>query len=326
MKRFILHIGSGKAGTSSLQYFLATNIETLQRKHCSYIELEDLSRAKKGETSSGNGARLARSFLPPAHPFFLPEKASMSAALASFLRATQCDILVSSEFFSMLPVESIRELTCLVATFNYEVHPVFYIRRQDHMALSAYIQGLKFQHSQVARPFTEEVRNISDRFNYFRTICAWDQMETVRMMNIRIYEQKSLIDGDIVADFLHAMGLGSIAEYKRRCIINRPLSPAAAIFLYQARKSGVSEAVVQRMLAMERNYAGQFSYTMLLPLKDRREILLEHKYDNNQILIKYFPSKVELFDCADLGDRTYEHAEAVAAITETVEYMINLCV
>lgn len=62
-REFILHIGLRKSGSSYLQTLLARNLARLRNHGVAYPELGEMERARRSETTSGNGHPLAVALL-----------------------------------------------------------------------------------------------------------------------------------------------------------------------------------------------------------------------------------------------------------------------
>jgi hypothetical protein len=144
-KEMIIHIGLGKCGSSSLQSFFTLNAERLSSLGIFYPELEvdSSEKARKGEATAGNGGRLACSLLDEKHFFYAKGKREKLENLKSMISSREEDkVLISSEMFSALNKAQALEFIETINAWGLETNIVCYIRRQDELAVSSYIQGL----------------------------------------------------------------------------------------------------------------------------------------------------------------------------------------
>ena len=144
MKELWVHAGLPKNGSSALQVFFAKNRKELAKEGIDYLELENLEDAENGQITSGNGVLLARSLLRQEHPLFFPEA---NAKIQQFLALVKSSAyekgLVSSEFFSNISIESLKELKNELDSVGVELKILFYVRRQDQFLVSSYMQEVK---------------------------------------------------------------------------------------------------------------------------------------------------------------------------------------
>ncbi len=290
-RQLILHIGLGKCGTSSLQAFLAINADKLNALDYYYPELESLAGARSGETTSGNGALLARSLLDEEHFFFLPGKRKLMDLLEAKVRfGSDKSVILSSELFSMLKGNQVSEFIQRLYAWDFHVNVVCYVRRQDHIALSAYIQGLIAGHSSVEKSFEEEVLRVSKRFCYSNLLAPWVQVVGDSRLVLRVFERSQLAKGDVISDFLSVIGLieeqHSFIQTKE---LNESLNSVSAYLLYLLRKQIIEKAVMQRFVATLKSldWGKERGNATLIGAECRRKILAFFDEDNRTVATKW---------------------------------------
>lgn len=144
MREVWIHAGMPKNGSSAIQVFLAKNSEKLKKENLDYIELSDISDAKDGQISSGNAALLARSLLNENHEAFYNDADDLQSKLFSYITNSQSEkILLSSEFFAVVPPNKIEKLKNDLLEKNTVLKFIYYVRRQDQFLMSSYMQRVK---------------------------------------------------------------------------------------------------------------------------------------------------------------------------------------
>ena len=143
MKTLYIHAGMPKCGSSALQVFFANNIKALSNEGVDYLNLEDLAGAKKGNITSGNGALLSRSLLGKGHEAYLDD-VSIYKGFVNEIKKSNCKkILVSSEFFAVVPFERLNEIKKELLILGVQTKFIYYVRRQDQFLMSSYMQRVK---------------------------------------------------------------------------------------------------------------------------------------------------------------------------------------
>ncbi|UQB43259.1 hypothetical protein JX580_05125 [Thiomicrospira microaerophila] len=144
MRELWIHAGMPKSGSSALQVFLAKNSEKLKAEDLDYIELSDINDAKNGQISSGNAALFARSLLNENHEAFYNDTDDLQSKLYLLISNSSSEkILLSSEFFAVVPPNKIEKLKNDLLKKNIVLKFIYYVRRQDQFLMSSYMQRVK---------------------------------------------------------------------------------------------------------------------------------------------------------------------------------------
>lgn len=214
----VLHIGTGKTGTTSIQTFL----------HANRRRLADLGFLYPRTPGKTRHARISLSVLPeesveraPAwhrqgytsHPDFREEvHSSLRAELAE--AGLPRAILSDEALFGAKPValERLRELTDDIAR---SLRLVLYLRRQDDHVASRYQQVVKVGET---RRLVERVQalNLRGFYDYRAKLDRWQKAIEPTTIVVRRFERESFVAGSLHQDFLDAAGVDARADELRQ--------------------------------------------------------------------------------------------------------------
>ncbi|QDL91136.1 hypothetical protein FDP22_04675 [Paroceanicella profunda] len=218
-RRLLLHMGAPKTGSSLLQAFFARNVAQLAARGITYPALEPLDRALSDEATSGNGALLARALMPPRHRVALSE-AERAAALERFdtaLAAATGDVLVSSEWFFVIPRPEQTMLAERALAHGLRLCPILYLRRQDDMIMSLYAQEVKKAGlTEDAETFCMRYAQKDRRLNYYTVLQGLTSRFPAEDCRVRIYERAQWVNGSLIDDFLSACAVDDLSGFDRR--------------------------------------------------------------------------------------------------------------
>lgn len=203
MKRqLILHTGAHKTGTTSLQTYLAEHEQELQENYKIYIpHLEREPQSAKIITNN-----------------IFPFKEKQNALLAEFRAHSNCNFLISNEGISSLKHCSSTFIDDFRTLFqNHEIRVIYYIRRIDDFFRSMYLQFIKddgrlnfFKNTSYEKfcemQFTPKEK-LEESFLYSQAIAYFEDLVGSENVTIRIYDNNSLINGNIIDDFLHVLNI-----------------------------------------------------------------------------------------------------------------------
>ena len=216
MKRAILHIGTEKTGSTSIQRFLHLNRRRLARGGWLYPETA-------GRPS--NNALVVHAKDAP-EPDLLPSglDATDPVALADwkvrfvvehceevlpFLRSGDATLVYSSEHMQsrLCDLEEIRRVARLLRALVDEVRVVVWLRRQDRFALSAH--GTAVKAGSAAEFDFAAINARGPYYDYRLLLDNWAGVFGDASMTVRVFERERLIGGDVVNDFRASTGVGA---------------------------------------------------------------------------------------------------------------------
>jgi hypothetical protein len=206
----VLHIGSGKTGTSSIQQMLNKGRERVAELGTLFPRSPGLGRHVQLGLFIRPDAELGKlinwhkqGYSSPAD-FREDFKARFLAEIDS---SGLTRVLLSDEALYGCSVDALRGLRAFTDEIARSIRVVVYLRRQDDHACSRYQQVVK----------TGEVRRLADRLeqvNYKKTYDYHARLETWRRLIepnefvVRPFESEGFVAGSLYQDFFEAAGLG----------------------------------------------------------------------------------------------------------------------
>lgn len=227
MTRFILHIGLEKTGTTSIQRFLSANRTLLLEQHgILYPDHPSLWR-------DDSHPMLPASLLSSTHCEFLPatcraDPARIRAALERLARTDADRILLSAEHLSSrLDAAAIEQLGSWLRP--HQVAVIVYLRRQDELALSSFSTALRSGRRTWFRP--RDVTPADRYFAYDALLEPWGATFGHANIRIRLFDPERFSGGDLIADFMEAIGVTRIQDWPRPPPQNPSINLAEASLL-----------------------------------------------------------------------------------------------
>ena len=206
--RCILHIGTEKTGSTSLQTALSVNREHLSERGIFY------SKA----AGSLNSRALAAAFCQYSSDDYLARLGIEGAAQHDSWRNNLLDkirdevltaetghdtFLLSSEHFSsrLVSDEQIASLKSFLLTLFTDFNVACYLRRQDRMAVSRHNEVLRSGFAEPILPNVQASESLPLLFDFEALLSRWSKLAGQSALKPRIYDKKALVNGDVVDDF-----------------------------------------------------------------------------------------------------------------------------
>lgn len=241
-KRLLIHIGTEKTGTTSIQQFLNRNAAVLESRGIWYPT--DSSRSYCDATAhfplAGSLVDNWQDFVHPGRVPFFP---NCAADLGADARARPAGTtVVSSEHFSSRVRDAARLAAfrrTLSATFG-EIRIVCYLRNQADLALSSHATRTIFGGRAAFDP--AQVSTDDPYFNYLAMLDLWASAFGADALVVREYDRRTLASGDVCRDFLtKVLGIG-----EEGLVFSKELNPTpGAILLEITRQLNLALPTVQ---------------------------------------------------------------------------------
>jgi hypothetical protein len=193
-----IHIGMSKAGSTTIQKFMAANETALRELSVDYPPI--------GRPNKGAHHNIASELMGKAEKF-RPD-AGRVADLVTYLRETPCNTTVlSSEALWLSSVGVIKGIAASLADVGKPIRIIMVIRNLIDFAPSTY--GQKIRNGGKTFDFdTYFNRRLErDAFNVFDAASKWADVFGWDALIVRALDPSLLVDGDLISDFLTQVGL-----------------------------------------------------------------------------------------------------------------------
>ena len=202
MAELILHIGSHKTGTSSIQHVLSGSQAALERQGVAYLLRDDRATGNASSLVQTSGER--ETF----------EARFVDAKADRLLRPRAPRNIVSAEgFFWFSDPDEVGRFAALARTRFERITVLAYLRRQDRLAVSHRNQvrnaapTMRF-YGLRADPLPEYRPYLQRYFDYAsKLIDLWGGAFGNDNVMAVPFEREALVDGDVVADFAARTGI-----------------------------------------------------------------------------------------------------------------------
>ncbi|EAR21640.1 hypothetical protein [Nitrococcus mobilis] len=261
-KRCILHIGTEKTGTSTIQRFLVSNRDALAAEGVLY---PTCGGGESGGSQWGFAASVCRAAWKLDLGRFLnirsaEDQAGYRAALINslgweFEALAEREILViSSEHFQsrLRHIDEIAALKDFLAHWVVEFQVVLYLRRQDRVAMSLYSTKVKSGNPKPGVFDAIKAGPLPYYFDYEAIYRQWAEVFGAGAVAVRLFDRAEWAHGDLVQDFAAAGGI-VLAGKEIPESENESLSQEGVDFLLEVNKQlphtakGGSDALRQKI-------------------------------------------------------------------------------
>lgn len=251
MKRAILHIGTEKTGTTSIQKFLYENRITLGANGVLFPETA-------GFISNQNlvvyGKQAPEQDLAPP-TLDVNDAAELAAWKEQFVHEHCAEVLAfqqrhqdstliySAEHLQsrLTSVSEIKRIARLLRPLFDQVEVVVYLRRQDLYALSAHSTSVRGG-NQKGFSF-ESINGQGPYYNYRLLLENWSEVFGEEALRVRIFERSRLDGNDVVSDFQRLTEMDSLGlDLVRPESVNEALSFTALRLLQEFNKLDQSDS------------------------------------------------------------------------------------
>lgn len=204
MKSILIHIGTEKTGTTSLQKFFSINKEILSEAGIWYPDSEKLDYCHRH-----GHFPLAASLFDQCPDFVTPAKhhnadALYKQLLRDFEGRDEQALLLSAEHFSSRcsQPKMIERLRRLLG--DYHVRILVYVRPQHELLLSAYSTFLKSGGTKTLEEVSRERWLNTDGvyFNYFRLVQRWWKVFSQDNVRVQVFQTQAMHQGDLYRDLI----------------------------------------------------------------------------------------------------------------------------
>lgn len=325
-RRAILHIGTEKTGSTTLQRFLSGNRDRLAERgfvYPSFCGASNHTGLSAFALDSDRTDPLREAFGVRDAGDVEPLRARLRAAAAAELAgAPETAIFCNEHCHSRLTRGAeVRRLRDFLAEFFDDVRVSVCLRRQDRVALSLYSTRLKSGHTD---PEVLPRTNAADPyFNYDASLALWEEAFGREKVRPRLFDR----GGGVVADFLATWAIGAEADFRSVPDANESILPGAQDFLRRINPHlaplaglpledvrGPLAATLARIMpgqgAKPSRAAAESFYAMFEP-------------SNEAVRARHFPDRARLFE-SDFSDYPEDGARPASSIDDLMAVAARL--
>lgn len=315
----IVHIGTEKTGTSSIQKYLYRNRRRLRR-----AGFHVLTSAGKGNNRAL--AAYCRSDQSP-DDYFRDRGITTAEGRKEFRRdlmrrmrreisglpASVHTVIISSEHFhSRFRTEAeMNKFRKVLDEFFSSIRIVCYIREQVATGESWYSTTLKASGTDPLVDFMQRCRPSNYYYNYDECLGAWEKLYGFDALDVSIFAREHFVNGDLLDDFTAKLEPALVGRLNKRIRVeNESLNPAgqalarALNIAYPALKSRspeVDKVIMGCKKMINRRFRGKGQQ---LDDATRMSIYESFRESNERVRARYFPGIDELFAPPKPRERT----------------------
>lgn len=301
MPRLVIHVGSQKTGSTSVQTFLTQNPRMLEKAGLSYV------KAGRGPAAHN---RLAFKRDTDSFPNI------MQRVVAEIENIPDKTHIISAEM--LFTVRMARSLIkFLPSELRQDTKIVAYVRRQDKFLEAMFKQVVKTgRFTGTPQEYAEKRANA---LKYSKILDAYAEGFGVENIFVLPYEPKTFLQNNVILDISPHLGLHSVqSEDLPKAFSNVTLSREVSDLLgLIARTTDVNIAELIRVIIAD-NPDGAFYKGDGYSMQERKEIVDRYRDDNNYVRSKFRSDLDELFDIADLSG---DLPDALVPLNEQIRRM-----
>lgn len=303
-RKLILHIGTGKTGSSTIQYLLSQSRPALLEQGVCYPGKlgNHLPMAMQfSSVTSFYDNFDARVWHAKDPQVLMAEQQESFEREINSLPAHIDRVILSCEQFSQLirTPQDIGRFHAMLAPFFDDMEVLVYLRRQDGHYASMYSQDLR--RGMVRRPRLSAGREDIDIYNYEKLLDQWASAFGADRIKARIFERDTDKSYDVVTDFMAQTGIKTLPTPKDAAPRNPSMNAAGQRMLREIGKSLKAENgndLASATLWKRLHHA----VTMALPgsgwrptQEEGRAFVATFAASNEAVRKKWFPERAALF-------------------------------
>lgn len=276
--RLILHIGTPKTGTSSLQVFFKENENALRKK----LNISPLESVQGGAFSERPLSHHVLAWsLSEVPSYYQGEVCAFEEYLGRIKLEvgsnTYSTYLVSSEAFysekmDFSKIERLKDI--------FDVKVICYFRRPDEFVEANYITNIQMP-SETAIDIGTFAHYIKPMLDYDEQAKKWEAVFGEENFIAVPFERSAMINENIISDFFTRIGHPISSNFEFSDDSNIRLGREAAVFLWNLKKEGVSlkefEACSKMFVYLGKIRKDLDQNRYFLPPDERESLCMSHK-------------------------------------------------
>jgi hypothetical protein len=299
----ILHIGTGKTGTTTLQRFFRHNASSLASfgvhipitvGHHEHVAIPNYAM----DAEKGGPLRRRTNLLNKKDVVVFRERFEQSF-LAEMSQSRHHTFILSSErcWSGIDRIGELQRLKNLLSKVASSTQVVVYLRPQHEVATSLYTTRLK--NGTTSKLILPAPKDASKFYDYYDRLNMWEDVFGRKNVSPRLFTPVDLIEGDICTDFMRAFNL-PLDGCERSPRANESLSVQGQIFLRRFNEC-IPRYTRGRKVRFRGSIYSQLSRIAsgrgILPSRSEAQAFFEHFAEINEaVRCKWFPERGVLFE------------------------------
>ncbi len=299
----IIHIGTEKTGTTTLQKFFRQNELNLDKNHIFYPKTFGNDNHGKLFVFASYSKKIDSLKLMLGLNNLQEVEIIKKKLISSFheeIKNQNCKkLLLSTELFHsrLTNNEEIKFLKNFLDDFTKSYKIIVYLRSQIDLATSKYSELLK--DGEMGISILPDVEENNQYYNYEKLLARWEKVFGRDNINVKIFSENNLIGGDIKKDFINYLNL-NWNDFQEVENINLSLNSETQLFLLGINpylpalidgKVNLSRRILKRSLLQNTIGKG------LLPTREEALRFFNiFRNSNENVRKKWFPGREKLFD------------------------------
>lgn len=268
----VLHAGTGKTGTSTIQFFLRDNRECLAELGVLFPQSAGAARHVKLNLFMRTEEELADS--PVWHRRKNPDPARFRRRFkrrlfAEIETAGLPRVLFTDEEVFKASDGALRRLARITRPIAANLREVVYLRRQDDHLVSRYQEGVKI--GWIKRLEEWGLEDFSGLYDYAARLDQHRRVLAPDELVVRRFDRSSFPDGSLLQDFLDAAGIDARADEMQQVQDrNQSLDAESVEFLrllnlHRVQEQGETPGLIDNRRLFDRLAAASTGPTLTLP-------------------------------------------------------------
>jgi len=301
-RKLILHIGTEKTGTSSIQSFLYENKKLLAKKGYHFIQSLGIRNNRDLPSMFMNDEHFddyyierGISSIEGKQKLFEQKSQSLKLELAGLSDSIHTVIISSEHFHSRVKsLDKILELKSYLDAFFDEFKVISYIREQTQLIVSLYSTILKSGGVvELSEYASTNCKPNNDYFNYDLFLSKWQEAFGLQSMCVRLFDRNSFHKKSLLLDFLKSTHIEATSLNIDVNIENESLNPFGQLLqsvtnkMFPRHLDGLGINLNHQLLTryVTENYSGK---GINLAPNESFEIRERFLYSNELIKERYF--------------------------------------
>lgn len=333
--KLILHIGTEKTGTTSIQDYLHINRRKLQEYGYYFIRSAGLKNNRaipsycmkedhyddffeeRGIDSKEKKEKFKKEFLSN----FQEEISSIPSSVHT--------VIISSEHFHSRTssLEEIQNVFSFLSDYFSQIKIICYLREQSAMCESSYSTGVKGGASIKFSEFIKTCHPDNIYYNHYKMLSNWEKVFGLDTLCVSLFNQNEFLNMDLLDDFTSKIDIKLIGKLNKNVSYkNESITPTGQFIGRIINKACASNPEIDSGPGFRGVFVKKICQEFCgkgeqIPLENKKEIYNAFYESNEAVRKKFFPSKRVLFNSP-----LEEKKEEINITHEVEDFLVEILV